>query len=154
MQVHRLIRISLKIPAIHRTGWRTATLGDFSLSELLYLSFFFCKNFTQVFLKVMPPIYFHGNCNIHKEHNNTVWQSIFSATELYFSTVLSLAMYFCQLLTRACMLHLQKFAPVEMTHCFTAATNSIIAKKRLLTQSIFHWLKYVEIKRCQIQTIQ
>ena len=122
MQVHRLIRISLKIPAIHRTGWRTATLGDFSLSELLYLSFFFCNNFTQVFLKVMPPIYFHGNCNIHKEHNNTLWQSIFSATELYFSTwTPPLTMYFHQRWTRAFMLIYTSMSDASLSECPSTA---------------------------------
>jgi len=28
---------------------------------------------TLVTLKVMPPIYFHGNYNRHKEHSNTIW---------------------------------------------------------------------------------
>jgi len=27
--------------------------------------------FTWIALKVMPPTYFHGNCNSYKEHNNT-----------------------------------------------------------------------------------
>jgi len=34
----------------------------------------------------MPPIYFHWNYNRYKEHNNTIWQGKFSATEDYFST--------------------------------------------------------------------
>jgi len=32
----------------------------------------------------MLPIYFHGNYNRFKEHNNNVWESKFSATEHYF----------------------------------------------------------------------
>mgnify|MGYP001853061509 CR=1 FL=1 len=43
----------------------------------------------------MPPIYFHGNYNRYKEHNNAVWQSKFSATKYYFSAhSLPLAMLF------------------------------------------------------------
>jgi len=34
----------------------------------------------------MLPLDFHGNYNRCKEHNNTIWYSIFSATEHYFST--------------------------------------------------------------------
>jgi hypothetical protein len=31
------------------------------------------KRYTRVAPKVIPPIYFHGNYNRYKEHNNTVW---------------------------------------------------------------------------------
>ena len=37
----------------------------------------------------MPPICFHGNYNRYKENNNTVWQSKFSITKHYFSTLSS-----------------------------------------------------------------
>jgi len=40
----------------------------------------------QIVLKVMPPIYIHGNHSQYKEHNNTIWQSEFLATEIWFST--------------------------------------------------------------------
>ena len=43
----------------------------------------------------MSPIYFHGNCD--KGHNNTIWQSKFSATKHYFSTLKPpLVMHFYQ----------------------------------------------------------
>lgn len=35
----------------------------------------------------MPPVYFHGNYDRYKEHSNTVWKSIFSATKYYFFNV-------------------------------------------------------------------
>jgi len=48
-------------------------------------------------LKVMPPIYFHGDYNRYKEHNNTIGWSKFSATKHYFSTQsLPLARHFHQ----------------------------------------------------------
>jgi len=40
----------------------------------------------------MPPIYSHGNYNRYKEHNRTIWQSRFSATEIFFSQQPPLAM--------------------------------------------------------------
>ena len=39
-----------------------------------------------IILKVMPPIYLYGIYNKCTEHNNTAWQSKFSATKHYFST--------------------------------------------------------------------
>jgi len=39
----------------------------------------------------MPPIYFHRNYNRYKEHNNAVWQSQFSTTRDFFSTVTTIS---------------------------------------------------------------
>jgi len=74
---------------------------------------------TQVALKVMPPDYFHGNCNSYRKHNNTIWQSIFSATKHYFFSIVSVISYafFCQRWTRTGMLCLPKSAPAVVTHC-------------------------------------
>ena len=33
----------------------------------------FLKKYTRAAPKVMPPIYFHGNSNRYKEHNNKIW---------------------------------------------------------------------------------
>ena len=50
----------------------------------------------QASLKVMPPIYFHGNDNRYKEHSNTIWQSKFSVRKhCFWAYPPPLTMYFC-----------------------------------------------------------
>ena len=65
----------------------------------------------------MPPLYFHGNYNGYKEHNNTIWQSKFSATKLFFNIVTTISSAFSPAMESGCMPRSQNSAPAEVTHC-------------------------------------
>ena len=55
--------------------------------------FIFSVVSTLVTPEVMPPVYFHGNYNRFKEHNN-IWQSKFWAVKHYFSIVITISCAF------------------------------------------------------------
>ena len=86
----------------------------------------------------MPPIYFHGNGNWYKKHNLTVSQGKFLATKCcFFSTVTTASYAFAPAMkqwTKACMPHLKKSVPVEVTpchHCWTASPSASLCSPPL-----------------------
>ena len=62
--------------------------------------------------------YFHGNHNRYKEYKNSIWQSRFLATTLFFNiaTAIRYTYFFSQQRTRACLPFLQTSVPAKVTH--------------------------------------
>ena len=61
----------------------------------------------------------------------------------------ALSVCFCQWWTRFCLPHLEKSAPAEVTHCFTAAMTVLLLGKCL----VFHQTEQMEVRRYRIWTI-
>jgi len=67
----------------------------------------------------MPPVCFHGNDNIYKEHNSTHYmiEQIFSYKTLFFNTVTTISYAFSPAVNKSLHAALLKSIPVELTHC-------------------------------------
>ena len=66
----------------------------------------------------MLPVYFHGNCNRYKQHNNGIWCRKFSATELFVELIITISYTFLPAMNESLHAVLVKIAPAEMNHCF------------------------------------
>jgi hypothetical protein len=99
---------------------------------------------TRAVPKVMPRIYFRGNYNKYKEHNNTIWQSKLLDTKHYFGYVPSPAMNKS--------LH-AALVPICTSQLFHNSYHGVVARK-MSTQSIFHRYEQMEVRRRHIRTIR
>jgi hypothetical protein len=81
-KVNQYLKLSMKIlrPFIFNatinitfifSSWLHSKYG-FNNSNIYYSMLLLKKLYTRAAPKVMPPIYFHGNYNRYKEHNNTI----------------------------------------------------------------------------------
>jgi len=123
-----------------RCGWIVESYFEISSSLGNFLVQCF-RISTQVALKVMPPIYYLGNENRYKEHNNTKRQCKFSAKNHYFQHSHPISWF-----TQMCWLRCSSFHDVTAlyghlycglsitwllallkctTHCFTVFTSTV-----------------------------
>ena len=75
----------------------------------------------------MPPICFHRNYSIYKEHNNTVQQSKFSATKHYFSTVTTISSAFSPTMNKSLHAALVKICTTGGDPLFQSCYDGVIA---------------------------
>jgi len=75
----------------------------------------------------MPPICFHRNYSIYKEHNNTVQQSKFSATKHYFSTVTTISSAFSPTMNKSLHAALVKICTTGGDQLFQSCYDGVIA---------------------------
>ena len=78
----------------------------------------------------MPPVCFHGNYNIYKEHNSTHYmiEQIFSYKTLFFNTVTTIGCAFSLVINGSLRAELLTSAPAEVPlchchHCWNAPST-------------------------------
>ena len=107
----------------------------------------------QVTPKVMPPICFHRNYSIYKEHNNTVQQSKFSATKHYFSTVTTISSAFSPTMNKSLHAALVKICTTGgdplFQSCYDGVIASFIISKRWKSEGTKS-----ELQHCCGRTVQ
>ena len=103
----------------------------------------------------MPPIYFHGNNNKYKGHNNTILieQNLCYKT-FSFNTVITSSCAYLPAMNMSLHAVLIKIYTSEGEPLFHSCYDSIDARKMLVMQSIFRGPKQMEVRKHQIQTIQ
>jgi len=98
----------------------------------------------------MPPIYFHGNYNIYKQHNNTLIEQVLSYKALFFTTAATISYAFSTVMNKSMHATIVKICSVGGDPLLPSYYDA--ALKMLPTQSIFHQLQQMEIRRPHIQT--
>jgi len=102
-------------------------------------------------MKVMPFIYFHGNYSSYEEHNNSISEGKFSATK--YNTVTSSSYAFLPAMNMSLYAALVKTCSSGGEPLFHSCYDDVVCGKTLPMQSIFHWPKQMEIRRCQVWSI-
>jgi len=100
--------------------------------------------------KGMPPSYFHRNYRRHQEHKNTVSESY---KTLFFKIVTTIGCTFSPAMNKSLNAAVIKNCNSGDDSLFHSWYNSIIARRILPIQSIFHQPEQTEVRRYQNQTI-
>jgi len=83
--------------------------------------------------KVMPPIYYHGNYNRYKEHNNTNWKQILSYKMLFFNIVTTIKYALLPVMNKSLHVMHVKTCSSGGDPLFHSYYDGIVARKALLT---------------------
>jgi hypothetical protein len=94
---------------------------------------------TRVAPEVIPPMYFHGNYNRYKEHNNTyLTEQILSYKTLFFDVVTTIGYALWPALNKSLDAAIIKICTSGGDSLFRSSYDGVVARKRLPTQFIFH----------------
>ena len=90
-----------------------------------------------------------------KQHNNNnnLIEQILSFKILFFNIVTTVSYAFSSAMNKSLHAVLIKICASRGDLLIHSFYDRVIARKRLLTQPLFHWPKQLEVRNCQLQTI-
>ena len=99
---------------------------------------------------------FHANYNSYKERNTTIWYSKFSATKSLFllNIITTISYVFSPPKSKSLHAAFVKICTSRGGPLFHSCYDSNIARDTLPMQSVFHWPEQMEVRGCQVWTVQ